>query len=427
MKKLLVGLSLLATQIVASETIYLKDLVRLTLQNSPDINVSLNSYEISQKEIDVAGSFYLPRIDVSASVGSNGASGKNNSISGAKSLSNAGVSASQLIYDFGKTTGNIGVTEFDSNASFSQYQQLISNKIRDVKVAYYSVLQQSALINVHKKNVELNKQQLIRSERYFNAGIKTKIDVSDGKVSLLKSQLDVQNSIYDARLAKVELQTIVGVLEDKDLSGLYVEELDNIYELSRHLEPLTESILESETFAYSNRHDVLSQKMGIKSKEESIKSASAGYYPEFKMNANYNHQNNDLQAFLPENQWQATFDVKWNFYEGSATSSKVEQSQIALLQSTSLLRSTLLDVKQEIDLAYINVQKSKDALVLNESISMVSKEKFIQSQQRYENGLSDYIELQEARQSYITSLTNTVISYYDYYIALAELERSKGN
>ena len=48
-------------------------------------------------------------------------------------------------------------------------------------------------------------------------------------------------------------------------------------------------------------------------------------------------------------------------------------------------------------------------------------EKFHQAQKRYENGLSDYIELQQARQSYIDAKSSLVIDYYNYYDALARM------
>ena len=56
----------------------------------------------------------------------------------------------------------------------------------------------------------------------------------------------------------------------------------------------------------------------------------------------------------------------------------------------------------------------------------VSNEKFDQASKRYEHGLSDYIELQEARQGYINAMATLVVDYYDYYIAIAALDNAIG-
>ncbi|HIQ28285.1 MAG TPA: hypothetical protein EYH42_07275 [Sulfurovum sp.] len=50
----------------------------------------------------------------------------------------------------------------------------------------------------------------------------------------------------------------------------------------------------------------------------------------------------------------------------------------------------------------------------------------MQVQKRYENDLSDYVELQDAQQGYIQSLSNLVEAYYDYFIALAQLDHVIG-
>ncbi len=70
--------------------------------------------------------------------------------------------------------------------------------------------------------------------------------------------------------------------------------------------------------------------------------------------------------------------------------------------------------------------RSKDAVTLSESIAKASAKKFDQAKKRYENDLSDYIEYQEAQQGYIRSLGELVVSYYDYYIALSQLDFAVG-
>ena len=56
-------------------------------------------------------------------------------------------------------------------------------------------------------------------------------------------------------------------------------------------------------------------------------------------------------------------------------------------------------------------------VALAQSLVVISNEKFDQASKRYEHGLSDYIELQEARQGYIHAMAILVVDYYDYYIS----------
>jgi outer membrane protein len=129
---------------------------------------------------------------------------------------------------------------------------------------------------------------------------------------------------------------------------------------------------------------------------------------------------------MPEQQWQATVNLQWNLFSGFQTDSATQEARINVAKVSSEFANTKLAIKQETDNAYILVFKNKDAVKLSENLVKAAGAKFEQSQKRYEHGLSDYIELQEARQSYINAQTNLVISYYEYFIALAQLDRAVG-
>lgn len=83
-------------------------------------------------------------------------------------------------------------------------------------------------------------------------------------------------------------------------------------------------------------------------------------------------------------------------------------------------------IQKEVNEAYIQVNRQLDSTKLSESLSIASKEKLGQVQKRYEYGLADYVELQQARQSYIDSKARLTQDYYEYYKAMAKLYHSVG-
>ena len=119
-------------------------------------------------------------------------------------------------------------------------------------------------------------------------------------------------------------------------------------------------------------------------------------------------------------------NLKWNIFSGLATTAKTEQAKLALLQSRSSFDDARLLIRQEASNAQISLLKSYANVRLSQALSEAAKEKFGQAQKRYENGLSDYIELQEARQGYINANAKLVSNYYDYFIAVATLDRAIG-
>lgn len=78
------------------------------------------------------------------------------------------------------------------------------------------------------------------------------------------------------------------------------------------------------------------------------------------------------------------------------------------------------------DASLINVPQARDNVLLSQNLVQAALEKFDQTQKQYENGLTDYIQLQESRQNYIDALSSLVNEYYSHYIALASLNRAVG-
>ncbi|WP_373002377.1 TolC family protein [Sulfurimonas sp.] len=419
---------LLVLSLHAEDVYTVDDLILEALKNSPDLKISASEYKASQSRYDEAFSGYLPKVDLSVAAGQLGMSDipTNPDDMVSDSLLLGQLSLKQIIYDFGKTGGSVDKFKYDSNSYLNSNEQKISNKKRDVKQAYYEVLQSIALINVNRENVKLNEIQLYRSQKYFEAGIRTKIDVSDAKVELIKSRLDLKKSLYNLKLSYASLDQVIGFMQTNKEYKVYVQELvlENIYSsLSDYDLNLNQSI----DFAYENRYEIKQFISYIKSAESSSESALADYYPQLYFAANYTKQKADkFKSTTPKDQWKAAVNLDWNIYQGGATSASTQEKKIQIEISQTQLQNSKLSIKKETTQAFINVYKIKDSVELSQSLLEVSKEKFDQAQKRYEHGLSDYIELQQARQGYIDAKSALVIDYYNYYNAIAVLDNAIG-
>ena len=392
------------------------------------MHLSADDYAASKSRLKQVNSGYLPQIDLSLSGGKGGKSDiplnpdkivNDTLLSGALSLQ-------QLVYDFGKTTSLSNNAKYNSEHFSNTYEQLISDKKRDVKSAYYSVLQKIALIKVNQENLKLNKAQLYRSQKYFEAGIRTKIDVSDATVELIKSKLDLNKSEYDLKLAYAFLDENVGYSQIHNDYKVYAKDLDltNLYSsISNYPLTLDASVM----FAYENRYEIKKQQSLLDIAKANVTGANADYYPSLYLNANYTKQHLDTyRTTLPKDQWQALLNLDVNLYKGGASDANVEEKNIELQKASTNITYTKLLIKTSTTQAYINVQKAKDSVELSQSLLKVSKEKFGQASKRYEHGLADFIELQQARQGYIDAMSSLIIDYYGYYDSVAILDNAIG-
>ena len=118
--------------------------------------------------------------------------------------------------------------------------------------------------------------------------------------------------------------------------------------------------------------------------------------------------------------------MKWNLFAGRQTDASVQEAKISALRAASHVDDIRLLIKRQVIESSLGVMRTKDSVVLSQSIARASEKKYLQAKKRYENDLSDYIELQEAQQSYIQSLGDLVTTYYDYYISIAQLDFAIG-
>ena len=419
---------ILSLSLEAKEVYTVDDLLLKALENSPDLKVSKLQYEASQSRYNTAFSGYLPTINLNAAAGHMAQDGTFGLDGVSDNVLTGQLSLKQIIYDFGKTGGNADTQEYTSSSFSMQNMQDISNKKLDVKTAYYSVLKTKALIRVQEENVKLNEAQLYRSRKYFEAGIRTKIDVSDAKVRLIQAKLDLKTAEYDLKLAYSYLDSIIGFSAIENDYSVYTPTLI-LEELSASLSEYELSLHDAIIFAYENRYDLKKDKTDVQASEADIRTVGSEYYPSFYFGANYIYQDaqsEELQQYIPQTQWNAMLNLDWNLYHGGSTSAKKEEKRINIDIANQTLLETKLIIKTSTTDAYINVNRSKDTVELAQSLLIVSNEKFEQASKRYEHGLSDYIELQEARQGYINAMATLVVDYYAYYISVATLDNAIG-
>ena len=428
-KKLSLSLLMFANLLLAEDIYTVDQLILKALDLSPDLHISSSKYEVSKNNYDEAFSNYLPKVDLYVSSGVIGASDiplKPNDIKSG-SLTVGQLSIKQIIYDFGKTGGLSDSKKFESDAYLSNYKQSISDKKRDVKNAYYNVLKAKSLILVHIENVKLNTAQVYRSQKYFEAGIRTKIDVTDAKVELIKSQLELNDSEYTLKLAYAGLDNTIGYMNPNREYKVYHEEIDT-NNLNLKLVDYPLNLVDSIEYAYTNRYEIQKYSKLITSSKAKQKITSSEYYPQIYLNANYIQQSIDdkLANTTPETQYNAMINLNWNIYQGGASFARDEAQKIQTNISHSELTFSKLGIKTEVTNAYINLNSVKDSVILSKSLLDASKEKFTQAGQRYEHGLSDYIELQQARQGYIDASASLVVNYYNYFDAIAILDNVIG-
>jgi len=426
MKRKILLTLMISSSLYAQKSLSVDELIKIALQNSPDIKLSKLDVDISKEHIRMAKGYYLPYINLTAQGGKEWSKLKHQPRGDIDILSGT-IGASQLIYDFGKTQNTISGYMQEELASKAYMYQKISDKILQVKQAYYEILKAQSILKVQQKNLKLQQNQLYRAKKYLKAGIRTIIDVSDAKVRVQMAKQSLNNAKYNIEILYTKLENILGVKPYQGRYTLYRPKLD-IAHLSSRVPKPNLSLPKLEKFAYQHRHILKSSSYLIQRAKTQVASLDALHYPDISLQADHtiSHIDKDVVTSMPQNNSHIMLNMKWDIFDGFQTDAKVQEARLAMLKTQTQKQNIQLAIKEEVTNAYIALKQSFDNVKLNQKILQSSKEKYNQAQKRYKNGLNDFIELQYAQQDYINALSQLVNSYYDHFIAKSMLDHAIG-
>lgn len=183
-------------------------------------NVSLLQIEknltISEYDIKVSKSGYLPTIDLNGSYGWN----RNRSAASAffpgstttSSGLSAGINLVWDIFDGGSTSVQIQNAKIRYDNQEIIREQLQRQVQRDIANALGNYQNKLYIFTVQEENVNTNLNNFSRSEEQYKLGRITSIEFRQAQINLLDARTSLNLAKYDAKLAEIQLLQLTGQL-----------------------------------------------------------------------------------------------------------------------------------------------------------------------------------------------------------------------
>jgi len=296
----------------ATTSLTIDDLIKIALDNNPEIEIARQQYIGREGVVTQARSAYLPHLAAGADYGYAGVDSR--SVQETPDEDNVGhglLQASQLIYDFGRTTGLIDGVSFDRDATAENLKQTYHDIVFLVKDNFYAVLQFQRLITVAEQAVTNYEQQLYRAQKYYEAGVRTRIDVTNANVNLSNQKLNLLQANSNLKTSRVSLEKVLGNIPNNGDYELVSNEptLDQLAASKPQMPgPLDDLLLTAE----NNRPGLKRYTYLVQSAESFITQAEGDYWPALDATGNYHKYNSDLPGMT--DQWQVGVGLNWEFF-----------------------------------------------------------------------------------------------------------------
>ncbi len=405
----------------ATESLTLEECIEIALANNPQIEIARQQYLGDEGVLTQAKSLYWPRL--SGGVGYGRQYFDSELPITEDNVGSGLLRASQLIFDFGKTTGLIDAQAFNLSASSENLAQVYHDIVFQVKSAFYTVLESKRLIVVAEQAVSNYEQQLYRAQKFYEAGVRTRIDVTNAQVNLSNQKLNLLRANSDYKTARVALEKVIGrIPKDGDYEPVSSEPaLEQLASKKPQMPGPLEDLLIT---ADENRPGLKQFQFLVQAAESSVTQAKGDYWPTIDAVGDYSRYETDLPAL--SDQWQLTARLNWEFFSGFETEGKVAEASAQLREVKAGLRDFELEVTQDVTDSYLRADENREGVDIADETLELAAENLRLAEGRYKAGIGDLLEFNDAQLLYTQNQSNLVVTYYNYLTALARIDRAVG-
>jgi len=175
--------------------------------------------------------------------------------------------------------------------------------------------------------------------------------------------------------------------------------------------------------ANENRPDVKALSATVQAKEQALKLAQRQYYPTLSGRVGYNIKNTE---YVFNNGFNVSAGLEIPVTNAMSTKHKIDEAKADLEIAKSNLDLLKRNVYFEVQKAYVDMLQLEKQIPLMEVKVRHALENLELADGRYEVGLGDFIELQDAKVNYNNAQHSYVQAIYNFNIARAKLEKSMG-
>lgn len=399
-------------EIAAGERLAIDRCIEIALQRNPALQAAAGSANAARSRVGQARSAYFPQVTLSGGYSKFTLPTDPTNARVDQYTENATVT--QNLFDFGRTWNQVTAAQKNAAAAGEDLRTTRAVVILNVKQAYYSLLRAEKNRDVLKETVGSFEKHLEQARGFFEAGVKSKFDVTKAEVDLSNARLNLIRAENALRIARVTLNNAMGMPDAPDYT---IEDTLAFQKVAIAFE-------EARDRALANRPDLRSNDARRQASEAALSLARSNYLPFITGSASYTRTDRD---FPPEpDGWSAGVTVMLPLFSGFLTNSQVREAKENLAAARAnveaLRQNVLLDVQQ----SWSNLQEAEERVAVAELTVKQAEENFAIAKGRYDAGVGSPIEETDALLALSNAKTSFIAALADYRVAEATLLKAMG-
>lgn len=426
------------SHLVGQNTLTKETALAIALEKNFGILMSKNNLEISKNNSSVLNSGYLPNVtflsggNFTASDSEiafpnqfleDGTPRPNRNLNDQESRRyNAGINLNYTLFDGLGRKFNYQRLKEQYALSELQLRETIEETIRQLYAVYFNVAQLTESNSIFQEALAISKDRLKRAESAYSYG-------QTNKLAVLNAQVDVTNDSINLLQAKQQLDNA-----KRDLNLLLNQPMDTFFIVETQVQFIPYlQIEEWLNTAEEYNVTILKQKSNVQINAYDIKVSQSGYLPVVGLVGSYgwNLNQSPASAFFPGTD-NTTYSLglgaslSWNIFDGGRTSTRVQNSKIALENQTLMEQQVDLTFSRDILNAKQNYKNALEIYSIQQKQVETATYNFQRSQAQYAIGAITAIEFRQAQINLRNAQNQNAISKYQAKISEIELIQITG-
>ena len=400
-------------------------------------NITVKQYENQrrQREIQLSTARNQRLPDLSASAGQNfsfgrGLTAENTYTNTNTSSTSFSLGTSVPLFTGFQIPNNIKLNQLNLEAATQDLEKAKNDIRTSVAQAYVQILYSMEIADVAHRQISIDSVQVARLQSLLEVGKASEAELAQQKATLAQSHLTATQAENNLQLA---ILSMTQLLELNSPDGFSVVRPSDFSLFTLHSSLTTPDEIFAE--ALTVKPEIQAQQLRLRSADNNIKIARAGYYPTLSFNAglgsNY-YKTSGFEAKSFGEQMKNNFSQYLGFnlsipiFNRFQTRNSIRSAKIDRDNQQLTLDNTKKTLYKEIQQAYYNTIAAQQKLQSSDQARESSETAFRLIQAKYENGKSTITEFNEAKNNYLKAESDLTQARYEYLYQQALIQFYRG-
>ncbi len=428
----LVALTALIPTAHAQQSWTLRQCADYAVAHNIGIRQKANAERQQDVQLSTAKNSRLPNLNFSA--GENFSFGRAQTIDGTYSNRNTnntsfGLSTSVPLFTGFNIPNQIKLNQLNLDAAVQDLEKARNDIRMQVAKAYVQILYDKEMAEVARRQVTIDSMQVVRLQGLFKNGKASQTDLSQQQASLAKSRLTATQADNSHKLSLLTLSQLLE-LSTPEGFDIVTPGTDHLSDFNSMVSP---EIIYQEALAI--KPEIQAEQLRLRGADHSIKIAQSALYPTLNfsggLQTNYFKTNGmSADGFFSQmkNNFSKYIGVSLNYtlFNRLATRNNIRRARIDRENQQLVLDNAKKVLYKEIQQAYYNAVAAHSKYQSSQSAAQSSKDAFTLMQAKYENGMANITQFDEAKNKYLNAESDLVQARYEYLYETALMNFYRG-